>query len=186
MPALHQRKRIRDATKAALVNQTIAGERVATTRKIPWRAKDLPAIGVYSLVEPVDADSAHTAPRELTRRLQLAIEAAIRADSDTIDDDLDAIALEIERAIAADDTLGGTAGDAVLANTEFEFGEQGDQEIGVVRLTFAVTYFTHAPDADDVALVDLKTVDTKFTDLDGGADIHAANQAEDKLQNLDV
>ena len=52
------------------------------------------------------------------------------------------------------------------------------QEIGAVRLIFDTPYYRGEPEAEDVTVVDLQTVDTKFTDLDGGADIEALKQAE--------
>jgi hypothetical protein len=179
----HPRQLIREAAKTALVNTTAANERVVTTRRIPWRPGLLPGIGVYTLEEFVDPESARTAPRELERHPSLVVEAVLRDDVENIDDALDAIALQIEIAIAADDTLGGTASDCWLTKTEFEFGMQGDQEIAVARLIFSVTYYKAAPDAADVALDDLKTIDAKYNLANAQA---AGNQAEDTLEDLDA
>jgi len=180
----HPRQLIRDAAKTALVNTTAAADRVFTTRLTPFRAPVLPAIGIWTLEEDVDPESAKTAPRELKRHPRLAIEAVLRNASDgDIDDQLDDLALEIEKAIAADDTLGHTASDCWLMKTEFEFGNQGDMEIAVARLIFYVTYFGYAPDAADVTVDDLKTIDAKY-DLANAVD--PGNQAEDKLINLDA
>lgn len=179
---LHPRRLIRDAAKAALLSETAAGTRVVTSRRIPWRPSQLPGIGIYTLEETTDPASAQTAPRELKRHLELAIEAFIRADEDTFDDELDAIAREIEVAIAADDTLGGTASDCWLTKTEFDFGTEGDQQIVTVRLIFRVTYFGFAPDANDGALEDLVTV-TSVTNLGGSQE--AGNRAQDVVDDLD-
>ena len=184
----HQRQLIREAAKAALMTKTAAEERVAIARKSPWRTNQLPAIALYTERELVDPASRDTAPRELTRDLELVIEGALRdlgEGDEALMNALDAFATDIERAIHADDTLGGTAADALLVSTEPENFDDGQQPCGAIRMVFTVTYRTDAPAAEDVALVDLKTVDAKYTDLDGGADIHASNQAEDKLLNLD-
>lgn len=149
----HQRTLIRQAAKAALLGNTSAGPRVHTSRIVAWRPKDLPAIAIYTLEEPVDPDSASSAPRELRRSLTLAIEVAA-VQQESIDDELDALALQIERAIHADWTLGDTAADTILANTNVEIMAEGEKIIGVMRIEFTVTYYTFAPDAEDVDLPD--------------------------------
>jgi len=181
--ALHQRHQIRHAAKAALLNQTIAEDRVEATRKVPWRPSELPALAIYTLEETVAPASVETAPRELERRLQLALEGAVRVDA-AVDDALDAFAVEIERAIHADDTLGGTASDAVLEGTEVlgPFAD-GDQLVAVIRLTYGVTYYTYAPEAGDDDLDDFKTADVHY-DLKGEQE--PANQAEDLVEDLDA
>lgn len=184
----HQRHLIRHALTDRLRNRTVAEERVEATRMVPWRAKDLPGIAVYALVEPVDPESASTAPRELTRYLRLAVELAIQAGTVSqtdvrIDDALDAGALEIEKVIAEDDTLGGTVGDIILENTEIDIPEpRGEQLIGIVRLTYRATYRTLAHGAADNLDV-LATVDTHY---DLAAQQEDANQAEDLITGLDT
>lgn len=186
MAAVHPRQAIREAAKAQLIgpspHRTIALDRVVASRRIPWRPKDLPAIAVYVLEEDVDPDSAQTAPRELQREPKLVIEAILRADVDNIDDALDAIALEIETAMAIDETLGGTVGDSWLRRTEFEFGMEGDQEIASIRLIHDVVYHTFRPDGDDQTFDDLRTVDAKYN---LGNAQEAANRANDRLEDLD-
>lgn len=147
----HQRQLIREAARAQLLGKTAAGARVAETRMSPWRRPELPAISVYSLEEAVDAGSKLTAPRELTRNLQLAVVAGVEGGAN-VDDAMDSIAEEIERALHADPYLGDTCGDLVLASTELGIDEDGTRPIGYVRLTFAVTYRTWAPDAADATL----------------------------------
>lgn len=178
--AKHQRQLIREAARAALVGKTAAGERVCSTRVVPYRRGELPAIAVYTLEESVDPDSVSSAPRELARDLDLAIEAAVRA-GETVDDDLDGLAWEIERAIHADETLGGTASDCVLSETTIDVLDEGDQLTGVVRLVFRVRYYTYAPDPDDVELEDFQTADIRHSL--GGA-VETNDQAHNHLENL--
>ncbi len=186
--AIHKRQAIREAVKAQLIGvgpngydyRTAAALRVYATRVLPWKRGELPAIAVYMLEESVAPESKATAPRELTRNAQLAIEAAVKA-GDNVDDALDAIALEIERAIHSDETLAGTASDAVLATTELNVAEDGERLVGFVRLTYSVTYYTYAPEAADVVLDDLTTVNIR-TSL--GGTVAPADQAEDLLENL--
>jgi hypothetical protein len=180
---MHARQAIREAVVTALrAANTNAQQRVYETRVIQWRPADLPAIAVYTLEETSQIRNA--APRELVRTVQLAIEAAVvQKNGSNVDDDMDSIAQQIERAMHADETFGGLAADSVLTSTEIEVSENGAAPIGVIRLVYTTDYFTFAPDAADQTLDDLKTVDTK-TSL-GGA-VNPGNQSEDKLQNLDT
>jgi hypothetical protein len=183
----HQRTVIRAAFVEALKDKTRAEERVVSTRVWPWKEKDLPAIAVYTLTESVDPASRATAPRELERNVDVAIEAVVQL-SDGVDDELDAFAVEIERAVDA--ILSETAPDQVLSDvllqsTELAIATEGEQSVGLVRLVYDVRYYTSAPAAEDVPLTDLQTVDVRYSDLDGGDDIHAPNQANDRLDDLD-
>lgn len=178
---MHQRQAIREAVKAQLLNRTAAGARVFESRTVPFQRLELPAIAVYTLSESVEIEG--TAPRELKRTMELAIEAHVSVRPDTtVDDALDALAEEIERAMHADQTLGGTAGDAVLSSTDVGISAEGNRPTGVVGLTYSVTYRTYAPEASDVSLDDLNTADIKYS-LENA--VNPANQAEDKLQNLE-
>lgn len=167
---------------AALTNRTAAGTRVFPSRLAPLRMSQLPALSVYVDDESVDTQaSASTAPRELARSAQVAIECAVSATAN-VDDALDDLAYEVETAMHADPGLDGTAGDAILLSTALGLTNEGDRPLGVVRLVYQVTYYTFAPEPG--TLDDLKTVDAKWTST-GGASLPAANQAEDRLTDLD-
>ena len=82
-------------------------------------------------------------PRALNRDLTVEVEGYARGTSD-VDDTLDLIAEECENALGADSefTVGGFAKSIALENTEMEIEGDGDQPIGVVRLSFTVRYRT--------------------------------------------
>jgi hypothetical protein len=84
--------------------------------------------------------------KTLMRDVSVSVEAYIKARN-TFDDDVDAIAVQIEQAIASDTTLGGVAKDAILASTEIEFSPEAERPVGVARLTFTVRYVTSIEDA---------------------------------------
>lgn len=178
---LHQRQRIREAAKAALVGKTAVGDRVHETRILPWKKIELPAIAVYTLNEEVDPESARSAPRELERTVELAIEAFVEA-GDNVDDALDALALQIERAMHADETLGGTASDSILSSSEMAVLKDGEKLAGTIGLTYSVRYFTYAPDAADVHLNEFATADIRHN---LGNVVHPDNEAHDRLTGLD-
>lgn len=150
---LHPRRLLRDAIVATLTGVTSAGARVTKTRRDPIRLQDLPQISVYTLEETVDDASALMAPRELTRSTSIAVVAhVIDADSAPVDDAMDAIALEIETAMASNRYLSGTAGGhgAILTRTEIDIlsSENGDPIVGVIRLIYSATYYTLEVDPD--------------------------------------
>lgn len=177
---MHPRQAIREAVRARLISAaTSAGARVYETRMTPFREVELPAIAVYTMDET--ADDRGSSPRELTRKLTLEIVAAVRA-ADNVDDALDSISLEIERAMHSDETLGGTASDSVLTSTDIGIEIEGNKPIGMVRINYAVTYYSHAPESADTALGDFKTADIRFSLNNEQAPL---DQAHDQLQNLD-
>lgn len=139
-----QRKAIRHAIAAVLLNNTTAGASVfaSRTRKVPVSA--LPAILVYTREET--AEVFNESPRQLKRVLSVGIEITTRAD-DALDDALDDIADEVERIMSENQTLGDTASDVLLARTEITLTGDGDNQYGSAVLAYDVTYYT-----DDVSL----------------------------------
>lgn len=169
----HQRKLIRQAVVALLISaNTAAGARVLGTRFDPHKKSQLPAISVYSLNEETDQDlSAQSAPRELTRKLQLEIAGFVaHSDAVPVDDAMDNLAEQIEAAMDANRYLTDTAADSILDGCVMEVVEddgRSDPIIGVVALTYLVTYRTSP--AAPTGLGDFVTVDAKYQ-LEGGVE----------------
>jgi hypothetical protein len=170
----HQRELVRKAVAAALANKTVAKRRVTTTRTIPYRKSDCPAISVYTLTETV-SEAENTAPRELTRALDVEIVGWV-AEGPQMDDALDDLALQIETAIHADPTLAGTASDMVMEGTEAGVSKDGDSLLGLITLKYTATYRTLAPEADD-SLPDFLTADALY---DVGVP-ETGQEAEDRI-----
>jgi hypothetical protein len=84
---------------------------------------------------------------DLNRSLTVDVDIYVRATS-TFDDDVDAIAVQIEEAIAGDFTVNGLAKEAVLAGTEIQFSGDAEQPIGVAKLTYSVRYVTALNDVE--------------------------------------
>lgn len=172
----HQRKLIREAVVAALkAAATGAGDRVYETRRLPHRRVELPAIGVYSLEE--DSETKQTAPRILSRTLDLVIEAAVQ-DTGNADDALDAIAEEIENAMHPDPMFGGVCGDSFLSATTMAISEIGNLEIGVVRLIYTVSYRTDAPEESD----DLDDFASAGVHYNVGGEVEEDDEAVDEIE----
>lgn len=178
----HPRQAIRHAVADLLTNQTDAGARVYSTRIPPLKKPELPAISVYTADEEVDlAWSLGSGPRELRRLVNVAIEGAVIGDN--VDDAMDALASQIEKAMSANRWLGFTDDtvvqlyDIILISTELDTGEQGQREVGVVRLTYRVEYYSDDPAlADQAALPDF----TKATETYNLANVQpTGDQAQD-------
>ena len=141
----HVRKQIRDYFASALTSGVpLVSRRVFPTRIFPLDGDKLPCLAVYAVSE---VSGLQTMGRKtLMRDVSVSVEAYIKARN-TFDDDVDAIAVQIEQAIAADTTLGGAAKEAILASTEIEFSPEAERPVGVARLTFTVRYVTSIEDA---------------------------------------
>lgn len=156
---IHPRQLLREATVARLTGATAAGSRVLDMQEVPYRG-GLPAISVYVLTEDVDSEE-RTSPRELKRNPDLVIEGVVQVVSGvSVANTLDALALEIEGAIHADATIGGTVDDAILVRTDLGTQTDGEQKIGVVKLTYRVTYYTYADTY--VPPDDFETADVRY------------------------
>lgn len=170
---MHQRQVIRNAIAAALVDATDAAGRVFTTQKIAYQMRSLPAISVYSLSETSTMD---TAPRETDRTLEIAIECIVGAVSN-IDDDMDAIAEQVEQAMNLDPWFGGACAESELIGTTIQSEEEGDRDLGLVTLTYSVLYRTNAFVEPTVPAEFV----TAYTNYSLGNDVAVDDQAEDNI-----
>lgn len=158
----HPRKLIRHAVVALLIDAaTAAGARVKPTRVEPNKKSELPALGVYTLNDPVNEDES----TELEQLHELELEVVgwvAHTDAVPADDAMDDIAEEIEAAMIGDRYLSGAAGEVRLVGTTMEVVEDNGRSspiVGVVVLTFAVTYrasLAQAAPTDDFLSVDAK------------------------------
>lgn len=171
----HPRQEIREAIAAALTDETAAEDRVYETRIVPWRRAKLPAISVYTLEE--SAEESGSAPPELKRTIQLAVECAVW-QGENLDDAIDAICLEVEHAMRVDHTFAGKASESTLTATTIDIFEEGDKLIGVARLVYEVVYFSFAYDEDQ----DLDTFDTANVTYNTTTD--EDDQATDLIEDI--
>lgn len=132
---MHPRTRIRTAIATAL--GAIAP--VTANRDDPLQPDALPCIGLFT---PDEATQEITmGSRRQLRRLDLYVDGYVRAGAD-LDDQLDALALRIEQAIAAGGKFGGTVDRIELVRTVTDRLTSGELKAGVTRLQFTVTYQT--------------------------------------------
>jgi hypothetical protein len=178
------------STAVDSVYPTAAEERVYPTRTLPYKkGGTLPVVSVYALSEDVTPDSVTTAPRELTRELSLVIEAWVKASVSggvpTINADsaMDTIAAEIEAVMEADPFLDDTAAQSILSSTETDLVEVGDTMMGLLIMTYAVTYRTRATDDAPPDLDDFLTVGST-TNLSGTQDTDDVSESDFTVQEV--
>lgn len=156
----HLRSQIFEAIKAILAAiPEFSGEgKVARTRIAPIRQEALPAITLSwadaderAEVRAIsDAESARG--YRLGYRRDLPVSIILHLRSDTPDEEFDRIASLIEAAMAADETLGGLAIEALLTSTRFFVNTETGLPLGAARLVYTVSYKTLATDPSQHAL----------------------------------
>ena len=142
----HVRKQIRDRMASTIsTGVTLVSSRVYTTRVYPLTDANLPAITVYTGSEV--SSRLNMGLNDLNRSLTVDVDIYVRATS-TFDDDVDAIAVQVEEAIAGDFTVNGLAKEAVLTGTDIQFSGDAEQPIGIAKLTYSVRYITALNDVE--------------------------------------
>ncbi|CAO3351974.1 hypothetical protein [Azospirillum melinis] len=132
---MHLRTRIRTAIATALASVAP----VTANRDDPLQPDALPCIGLFT---PDEATQEITmGSRRQLRRMDLYVDGYVRAGAD-LDDQLDAMALRIEQAIAAGGKFAGAVDRIELVRTVTDRLTSGELKAGVTRLQFAVTYQT--------------------------------------------
>lgn len=142
----HVRQQIRDRIATILTSGvTLVSSRVYKTRVYPLSQAKLPALTVY-----VGAESSilmTMGVKTLMRDLEVSIDVYENANA-SLDDNLDAIAVQIEETIGADFTLNGLAKQSVLTSTSIDFSGETEQPVGIARLTFTIRYITSVDDVE--------------------------------------
>lgn len=136
----HVRQQIRDAAVGLLTGLTTTGSRVHASRIRPLEAGSLPCLLVTTDAEDI---APGTAQNLLERQLVLTVRGIARG-TDTLDDTLDTIALEVETALAASPTLSGECTATALEAVRVVFDDDADRPIGEISLSYRCTYFTLA------------------------------------------
>ena len=142
----HVRKQIRDRVALTLkTNVGLVQRRVYTTRVHPLNDTNLPAISVYTGSEA--SDRMNAGETDMIRELSLDVDIYVRETS-KFDDDVDAIAVQVEEAMANDFTINGLAKFSTLTSTEIQFDGDADQILGIAKLTYSVRYVTSIKDVE--------------------------------------
>ena len=143
----HLRKQIRDAVVDRLLGLSTTGDRVHGGRTLPLADNFSPTLFVYARPERSRTEAMGGAGRPLARQVKLAIHGYVSIAATDPEDTLDQIALEVERAMMADETFGGLVVALELSETDLnaELDEQR-RRLGDIRLTYDIEYSTAADD----------------------------------------
>lgn len=142
----HVRKQIRDRFEALLsAGATLATGGVYASRVYPLTEAKLPALTIYAGSETSGLET--MGAKTLARDLSLIVDAYVRV-TDTFDDAIDALCVQVEEAIAADYSLNGLAKNTVLTSTEIDFDGEAERPVGVARMTFTIRYVTSIGDVE--------------------------------------
>ncbi len=142
----HVRKQIRDRVAEKIKSDvSLVKRNVFTTRVHPLNDTNLPAISVYTGSETSERMNAGVT--DIIRELTLDVDIYVRETS-KFDDDVDAIAVQVEESLAGDFTINGLAKFSVLTSTEIQFDGDADQILGIAKLTYSIRYVTAIGDVE--------------------------------------
>lgn len=142
--SLHVRRQIALAVVNLLRAGVPAVQGVQAGRSAPLPVARAPYLLVYTRSEQSASVSPHGEDdRRLRRLLTLAVEIVVGDGSDS-DEQLDALSLLVERALAGAPKLGGLAEDLEITRTEFAGRGDTESNVGRARLDFVVEYHTSA------------------------------------------
>lgn len=139
----HPRQEVREAIAARLKEvKTAAGDKIYISRAIPLFDHNLPAILIYANDEQIREecwDSDGFGP--LKRELEIFIEAVTIGRED-LDNKLDNLALEIEKALDGWNISDKKAAILRFKGTDLDMSVEGKNTYGAVRLAYSLTYYT--------------------------------------------
>jgi hypothetical protein len=136
---MNNRKAIRDALKALLLDETSAGENVYSNRETAAWQSELPSILIYTESEDAQPRAANTSQsyiRDLELRIDLKLEA-----TENVDDALDDFVSEVEEILFSNPSFGGVTSSR-LTRTEVRIDEQGENSVGVASLSVLCKYIS--------------------------------------------
>src|SRR5574340_997261 len=137
----HAHKLIRDAAKTALTGLATTASRVFANRLYAMADTDLPGLRISLDRETVDVENVNVNPVQ-ERQLELTVECCAKANS-ALDDAVDQIQLEVEKALAAGLTVSSVHLDCVLAASQFD-DAIGLTPVAVKKVTYLVKFYTRA------------------------------------------
>lgn len=136
----HVRHKIRDAAVAALTGLSQTASRVYPGRTRKLAADHQPTLLVYFSTEQSDVN-AQGANAILSRNLRVLVEIAT-VTADVPDETLDAIAAEIETAMATNGALLSITQEVTLVGSTLQVRAEAENHIGSLTLEYRVVYRT--------------------------------------------
>ena len=134
----HKRQSIRERVASTLTGLTTTGSNVFQSRVYPIENTKLPCLLIYTREETSEPLVMNT-PRTIEKVLSLVVEGYVKANTN-FDDTIETICEEVEEALFTDRLINNLALDSFLVNTEISYNGEGDNPLGIVVMTFQITY----------------------------------------------
>tara|TARA_R100000655_G_scaffold83045_1_gene122582 strand:+ start:1592 stop:2023 length:432 start_codon:yes stop_codon:yes gene_type:complete len=134
----HKRQAIRERVASTLTGLTTTGSNVFQSRVYPIENTKLPCLLIYTR-EETSEPLVMNPPRTIEKVLSLVIEGYVKANTN-FDDTIDTICEEVEEALFTDRLINNLALDSFLINTDISYNGEGDNPLGIVVMTFQITY----------------------------------------------
>ena len=134
----HKRQSIRERVASTLTGLTTTGSNVFQSRVYPIENTKLPCLLIYTREETSEPLTTNP-PRAIEKVLSLVVEGYVKANTN-FDDTIDSICEEVEEALFTDRLINDLALDSFLVNTDISYNAEGDNPLGIVVMTFQITY----------------------------------------------
>ena len=134
----HKRQSIRERVASTLTGLTTTGSNVFQSRVYPIENTKLPCLLIYTREETSEPLTTNQ-PRAIEKVLSLVVEGYVKANTN-FDDTIDTICEEVEEALFTDRLINDLALDSFLVNTDISYNGEGDNPLGIVVMTFQITY----------------------------------------------
>ena len=134
----HKRQSIRERVASTLTGLTTTGSNVFQSRVYPIENTKLPCLLIYTTEETSEPLTTNP-PRAIEKVLSLVVEGYVKANTN-FDDTIDTICEEVEEALFTDRLINDLALDSFLVNTDISYNGEGDNPLGIVVMTFQITY----------------------------------------------
>tara|TARA_R100000353_G_scaffold108894_3_gene78251 strand:- start:289 stop:720 length:432 start_codon:yes stop_codon:yes gene_type:complete len=134
----HKRQSIRERVATTLTGLTTTGSNVFQSRVYPIENTKLPCLLIYTTEETSEPLTTNP-PRAIEKVLSLVVEGYVKANTN-FDDTIDTICEEVEEALFTDRLINDLALDSFLVNTDISYNGEGDNPLGIVVMTFQITY----------------------------------------------
>ena len=134
----HKRQAIRERVASTLTGFTTTGSNVFQSRVYPIENTKLPCLLIYTREETSEPLTTNP-PRAIEKILSLVVEGYVKANTN-FDDTIDTICEEVEEALFTDRLINDLALDSFLVNTDISYNGEGDNPLGIVVMTFQITY----------------------------------------------
>ena len=134
----HKRQSIRERVASTLTGLSTTGSNVFQSRVYPIENTKLPCLLIYTR-EETSEPLVMNPPRTIEKVLSLVVEGYVKANTN-FDDTIDTICEEVEEALFTDRLINDLALDSFLTNTDITYNGEGDNPLGIVVMTFQITY----------------------------------------------